>query len=423
MGERTQVAIIGAGPYGLSIAAHLRGGRREFRIFGSPMSTWCDHMPDGMLLKSDGFASNLSDPDGRFTLAEYCASQGIPYDDTRIPIALQTFRDYGRAFQRHIVPELENRQVVAVERAARGYLLHLDDGTSGQADHIVCAAGITHFACVPPELSGLPADLLTHSSAHRDVRRFAGRSVTVLGGGASAIDLAVLLADAGVDVTLVARRSSLRFADPPAAGAPSWRQNLREPRSVIGPGWRSRIYAEVPWAVRLLPPALRLPLIKKHLGPAAGWPMKARFADRVRSFLGHEVLEARDAGSRVHLRLGSAAGSLDHRTDHVIAATGYKVDIDRIPFLSEDLKSRIRSTQNAPVLSRRMESTLPGLYFVGAASVSSFGPVMRFACGADWAAQRIARNFHASRFSAAQDLSHSRVEEREGVPAELQPEQ
>ena len=75
----TQVAIIGAGPYGLSIAAHLRSLGIPFRIFGTPVDTWRRHMPAGMSLKSDGFASCLSDPDDKGTLEAYCAERGIPY--------------------------------------------------------------------------------------------------------------------------------------------------------------------------------------------------------------------------------------------------------------------------------------------------------------------------------------------------------
>src|SRR5580692_9850358 len=111
-------AIIGAGPYGLSVAAHLRRSGVPFRIFGRPMDSWRAHMPKGMSLKSDGFASNLSDPDDRFTMEKFCAERGIPYAHTGIPVKLDTFTEYGLAFQERVVPELEDKMVASIERSS-----------------------------------------------------------------------------------------------------------------------------------------------------------------------------------------------------------------------------------------------------------------------------------------------------------------
>jgi hypothetical protein len=77
--------------------------------------------------------------------------------------------------------------------------------------------------------------------------------------------------------------------------------------------------------------------------------------------------------------------------DHVIAATGYKVDLERLTFLSSEIRSQLKSVANTPVLSSNYESSLPGLYFVGVAAANSFGPVMRFAFGADFAARTVTR--------------------------------
>ena len=60
--SKVAVVVIGAGPYGLSIATHLRAQQLSFRIFGEPMASWRHHMPQGMSLKSEGFASDLYDP-------------------------------------------------------------------------------------------------------------------------------------------------------------------------------------------------------------------------------------------------------------------------------------------------------------------------------------------------------------------------
>ena len=83
----SDIAIIGAGPYGLSIAAHLRARDIEHRIIGEPMQFWLGHMPKGMFLKSDGFASSLYDPGGHFTLRHYCEEHNIEYADLGTPVS------------------------------------------------------------------------------------------------------------------------------------------------------------------------------------------------------------------------------------------------------------------------------------------------------------------------------------------------
>ena len=391
MTSSCDVAIVGAGPYGLSLAAHLRESDVTFRIFGSPMYTWRQCMPTGMLLKSDGFASNLYDPNGKLTLERFCETHRIAYDHTRVPVHLETFRRYGMAFQEHLVPELEDTQVSRIERDQAGFRFTLNDGTSGNVGHVVVAVGISHFHHVPQVLADLPIHFVTHSSAHGDLERFAGLDVAVVGAGASAIDTAVLLQERGARVTLIARRSSLRFADPPQGAGSVWHSMLR-PRSPIGPGWKSRLLSDAPWLFHCLPVQQRLRIVGNFLGPAAGWPMKDRFTGKVSTLLGRELQRADIDGSKVRLVLKSGGELSDYRFDHVIAATGYKIDLQRLTFLSPDILSEIKSVQNAPVLTSDFESSIPGLFFVGMASMYSFGPLMRFACGAGWTAKRITRN-------------------------------
>jgi len=391
MKHSSPVVIIGAGPYGLSIAAHLRSANIDFRIFGTPMHTWLHRMPDGMLLKSDGFASNLSDPDSLFTLRHFCELTGTPYDHTRIPVSLDTFRAYGLEFQKRMVPGLEDKQVVALRGAPDGYEIELDDGSLLTSRNVVVAVGITHFRYIPPVLAGAPDGLVSHASAHRNLERFRGGEVTVVGGGASAIDLSTLLHEAGALVTLVARRP-VRINDPPAPGERSWRERFWRPSSTIGPGWSSRLYANAPGGVHRLPRSVREQIDAKQIAsPSAGWPMKARFAGRVAALEGYTVRGVHFGGGRVALRLNGSKDARNHETAHVIAATGYRVDLRRLPFLADDLRSRIRCGAHGPALSADFESSLPGLYFVGVAAMASFGPVMRFACGAEWSARRLTR--------------------------------
>src|SRR5882762_8978631 len=186
------VAIIGAGPYGLSIAAHLRARGVGFRIFGNPMESWRTRMPAGMLLKSEGFASDLYDPARRFTLKRFCAQNGLSYADMGLPIPRETLSNYGLSFQEQLVPDLEKRTVVALDRSIRGFQLRLEDGETLTAHRVIVAVGSSYFRYLPPSLAHLSAELLSHSSEHHDLSRFAGQNVTVVGGGASALDLAAL---------------------------------------------------------------------------------------------------------------------------------------------------------------------------------------------------------------------------------------
>src|SRR6202000_1744276 len=112
----TPVAIVGAGPYGLSLAAQLHDQRVPLRIFGPPMRMWSHHMPTGMHLKSDGFASDLYHSGRQFTLGHYCSANGIEYHDTRIPVKVDTFVSYGVAFQAQLVPDLDTHIITDIRQ-------------------------------------------------------------------------------------------------------------------------------------------------------------------------------------------------------------------------------------------------------------------------------------------------------------------
>lgn len=392
----TSVAIIGAGPNGLSIAAHLRSRGIAYRIFGTPMDTWLRHMPTGMVLKSDGFASNLCAANGEGTLAAYCAERGIPYEATKIPIPISLFNEYAVDFQKRFVPDVEDKQVVSVEKTGDGFTLGLDDGETLTADFVVGAVGITHFRVVPDELAHLPAELMTHASDHWDMTEFAGRDVVVIGGGSSAVDQATLLAEGGATVSLVARRKALRFSSPPAQGSrPLW-QRLRHPSSGLGPGMRSFLYQKFPHLFRLLPGDTRLTIIRKHLGPQTAWLMRERFEAGVTATLDAQLEKAAEEGGRVRLAYRTGDGVLHEvMTDHVVCATGYRSNVDRLTFLSPEIRSAVRTHAGMPALSGQFETSVPGLYFVGPPAVNSFGPLMRFMVGSEYVAPRLARRLAA----------------------------
>lgn len=390
MSMKTDVAVIGAGPYGLSVAAHLRALGIEHRIIGRPMQTWLTQMPKGMSLKSEGFASNLSDRDGAFPLGQYCAEQGIQYADIGLPVALETFCGYGLAFQRRYVSYLEDKMLMSLDRCSQGFMLTLDDGETFTARRVVMAVGISYFNHLPRELAHLPSQYVTHSSEQPEPQRFKGRNVIVVGAGASAIDLAAILHENGADVQLVARRPELEIHTQMPMPRPLI-DRIRAPMTGIGPSWRSWWYCNTPVLFHLLPEETRLRVTKSHLGPAAGYFMRDRFIGKVPTILGYRPQTAEAANGRVQLHLVANDGSRRRvETEHVICATGYRVDLRRIAPLTEALRTQVKAVESTPVLSSHFQSSVPGLFFVGPAAANSFGPLMRFAFGAEYSARRVA---------------------------------
>jgi thioredoxin reductase len=387
------VAIVGAGPYGLSIAAHLRRRGISFRIFGRLMDSWASHMPQGSCLKSDGFASNIYDPDNEFTLRQFCAERGIEYADTGIPVRLETFAAYGMAFKQRMLPDLDEQMIENIDRSPEGFVLRLEGGETVAARRVVLAVGISHFEYIPENLAHLPSEFLTHSYQHKDLEPFRGRSVVVIGAGASAIDLAGLLRDAGVDVQLVARPTELRFHTAPKDQKPrTWWDNIRHPSSGLGPGVRSRLFSDAPNLFFFLPESLRLKIVRTTLGPSAGWFARDKVMGRVPLVLGFTPEGAEIQGGKVHLKLrGNDGTRREIVADHVVAATGYQVKMERLKFLGTEVRSKIKTVNGTPVLKSNFESSVPGLYFVGLAAANSFGPVMRFAFGANFAARTVAQ--------------------------------
>jgi cation diffusion facilitator CzcD-associated flavoprotein CzcO len=387
--------VIGAGPYGLSVAAHLRARGVSVRVFGEVMSTWRDHMPAGMFLKSTPDASSISAPAAGFTLGAFCAQDGPRplREDEAVPIGL--FIRYGQWFAERLLPDVEQQRVGRLERGERRFHLTLTDGEELETDAVVLAVGGPDFAYLPDELAAAvpagpsPAAVVSHSSQHRDLSEFRGRDVAVIGAGQSALESAALLHEAGAAVRVL-NRGHARFGYPPKAPPRGLLAVLPRPHSPLGPTWRIYPFSHAPALFRHLPARTRLRLVNRVLGPLGAWWLRDRVEGQIPVLDGHRVLHARQEGDKVLLTLDSGAGESGELTaDHVIAATGYRVDLGKLDFLGPDLRASIRTLDGWPCLSADSESSVPGLFFAGLTAAATFGPVMRFVCGTGFAARRI----------------------------------
>jgi thioredoxin reductase len=388
MNEAVDVAIVGAGPYGLSLAAHLRKAGVSMRQFGHVMQLWRTAMPAGMFLKSQGFASNLSDPDGTHTLAAFCAATGRPYADYGLPVPLDTFIAYGQWFTGQLVPDVEETLVTGITAQPGCFELTLATGERCRARRVVVAAGVEHFAAMPGELIGLPADICTHASAHVDLSVLRGKKVVVLGAGQSALETAALLHEQGTEVQIVMRKDEPAWNGAPLAPDRPLPQRLKEPEAGLGSGWSTWFYSRHPQVYRHLPEATRIFRARTALGPAGASWLRSRVEGQFPIRSGREMRWAKGTQGGITLGLACADGSREELSaDHVIAATGYRPNVSRLTFLDEALRAGIRTVASTPVVGKDYQSSVPGLYFMGPAVAPTFGPVMRFVYGADHAAR------------------------------------
>lgn len=384
------VVLVGAGPYGLSAASHLNAKGVDVRVFGEAMSFWERHMPGGMCLRSPWEASQLSDPARSLTIDTFQAATGVPVSR---PIPVERFIAYGRWFQSRAVPNLEERKVTQIERDGAGFRVTLADGEVARCGRVVVAGGIRPFPTRLPQFAAISADLASHSSEQRDLGRFRGQKVIVIGGGQSALESAVLLHEHQAEVELLVRQSTLYWT-----WQRPWLHTFRPVGMLlyawpdVGPAFISHAVAR-PNLYQLLPRRVQDLWRLKSLKPnGVGW-LKPRFGNFSVS-TGCAVVSASVRGSKLELKLSDGSHRL---VDHVLMATGYRVDVSKYKFLSASLLSAVRLVDGYPVLGSGFESSVPGLHFLGAPAVWSYGPLMRFVAGADFAARAVARSVISAR--------------------------
>lgn len=388
MGNENLVTVIGAGPYGLAAAAYLREGGVERRIFGEPMSFWERQMPQGMHLRSTWDASHIADPRQELTLDAFCRETG---QQRTKPIPLSQFLAYGKWFQRKAVPDVDQRLVRRVAPNENGFVVTLSDGETFHSTRVAVATGIDCFAARPKEFHELPAELASHSREHTDLSKFRGRSVAVIGGGQSALESAALLREHGAEVEVLVRQDHLNWVGlHPGLRCLGAVSRMLYSKRDVGPAGISRLVA-APHLFRRFPRAFKDKIAYRAIRPSvSGW-----VAPRMKGMnitLGRYVTQATVAGERVRLKLNDGS---EQMVDHVLLATGYRVDVKRYDFLAPVLVNSLKTVNGFPVLGRGLESSVPGLHFLGKPAAWSFSPIVGFVCGTEFAATeflRVARN-------------------------------
>jgi FAD-dependent urate hydroxylase len=380
------VAIIGAGPFGLSSGSYLKNKGIGVGIFGDPMSFWRDHMPAGMYLRSNWPASHISDPGSKLTLDHFKADTGAAFDQ---PIPLQQFVQYGQWYQKKALPELQRTQVSNVEKNGSGFKVSLDNGSLLKARRVVVATGIAHFPWMPRVFEGKPKSHVTHTSDHNDLSRFRGKQVAIIGSGQSALDAARILKSFEAEPEVIGRQKEIRWVGQNAwlhrLGLVSW---CLYSNYDVGPAGLSRLVG-FPNLFRQLPRSLQDPLSHRATRPAGtGW--QKPYLAAVPMTLDRLVTSADIQGDKVKLKL---TDSTERIVDHVIVATGYRADASRYNFLDASVTRSLRTSAGSPVLTRALESSVPGLHFVGKPAAWSFGPLLNFISGTHFAAAELLKAF------------------------------
>jgi FAD-dependent urate hydroxylase len=374
----TEVLIIGAGPFGVSISAHLRRLGVDHDIVGRPMDTWRNHMPAGMLMKSEPYASVIAAPRAGYKVSDYCQSHGFYYVDRVGPLTLDRFLGYADWYTEQLVPDVRDVTAVDIKQTSGGFQVAFADGDPVTARQVVVSTGVLPYAHIPDELASLPPELVSHARDLHDLSGFKGRRVAVIGAGQSALESAALLHEAGADVVIVARVPKLSWNDPnPARLGPLGQ--IKRPVTQLCEGWHCAFWYQ-PTLFRRLPQDMRIIKARTVLGPNGSWWLKDRVDGVIEVLNGHQVRKAAADGSGVELLLdGPKQSTL--RVDHVLCGTGYRIDLKRLNFLPEDLRAQISTVNGYPTVTRTGESSVPGLYFTGAPTAVSIGPSSRFIAG------------------------------------------
>ena len=343
------------------------------------MNTWRVHMPPGLFLKSEPYGSWIHSPTPGYDLKTYSRLHGYDdYVDRVGPLPLDRFLGYTEWFIDNLVPDIQDLTVTSVVPSGDGFKVEFAEESPIFARQVIVATGLLPYKQIPAELAVLPSDLMTHTSAYGLLDKFHGRRVAVVGGGQSSLQTAALLNELGADVRVIVRKQQLAWGAPIAPEANLLHRIMR-PEAKLCEGWGCWFH-DTPGAFRLMPESVRINKALTSFGPAGAWWLRDRVEGVLEILMGQQIKQAEPHGSGVRLHLdGAKHTTLD--VDHVIAGTGFRIDVKRLSFLSAEIQSSLETRVNCPVVSRVGESSVRGLYFAGAPTMVSLGSGVRFISG------------------------------------------
>lgn len=369
MTKHLPLLIIGAGPYGLALAAYAKQKNIEYKVLGKMMDFWKSNMPNGMLLRSA--CDWHYDPCDQDTFERYLETKNLKPVDVE-PIALDVYLGYVEWFVKQ--KELEIlptwvEQLNYVPGTSPFFEAVLQDGRTLTTKNVVLALGFRYFKNVPEPYSALfPPGRFAHTCDLVDLAPLKGKRLLIIGGRQSAFEWAALLNEAGAETV------NLSYRHPTPAFQPSdwsWVNPIVE-AIVDNPSWFRRLTEEEKAQVNQRLWAEGRLKLEPWLG--------ARIAKaEIKIFPESHITGCRELSN---YELEVSLNGTTVVVDQIILATGYKVNIEKVPLLTRgNILARLETRNGFPALDEHFQSNLPGLFFTSMCATQDFGPFFAFTAG------------------------------------------
>lgn len=373
--KRTHLLILGAGPYGLATAAYAKHMGMDFLILGKLMDFWTAHMPKGMLLRSG--ADWHLDAQNVYTFEAFLKARGLKKEDTD-PIPLDLFRQYGCWFADQVNLHIRSSMAREIQPDEQGFLISLEDGSEILAENVLVTPGFQPFMNVPEELAQIiPHGRYVHTCESVEFESLRGKRCLIIGGRQSAFESAALINEMDAEeIYLVYRHGTPRFE----ASEWAWIDPMMDLTSNIR-GW----YRHLPADERA---AIERRFWKEGRLKLEPWLAPRIHKSAIKLVPNVSLSECREQDDgRMSARLSDGQVLV---VDHIILATGYRVNIAKVPYLAhESIASNLKINEGFPVLDEDFQSSIPGLFMTGLVAAKDFGPFFGFAKGCPTAAKII----------------------------------